>query len=210
MNPASKIAVSTLAVGGTAATGGYSWHLSQLSTISSLIEADEEVIQLTSSSSDGDWNEAWKSYKGSNNAWKLSDYNIVDAPKSFKDECLSRGKEKVKGINSLEFQNFKKWCSRNFTVSEWLKKSNISLLSSSDESGKWDAAWKKYKDEPKNKNQDGKTAASNDIWSVEDWSSNKDQTTASEGFKKKCEEKANLKIRNKNDDLYKQVSSWCV
>ncbi|AEW45578.1 hypothetical protein MHC_03590 [Mycoplasma haemocanis str. Illinois] len=210
MNPVSKIAISVLAVGGATAAGGYSWHLSQLSTISSLIEVDEEVIQLTNSSSVGDWNAAWKTYKESNNAWKIPDYNSVDAPQSFKDVCLNKSQEKTKGVHSSEFQNFKKWCSRNLTVAEWLKKSNISLLNSSDTSDKWDAAWKRYKDEPKNKTQDGQKAADKDIWEIKDWTSNKDQNKASEGFKEKCSEKASLKIKNKNDDLYQQVSSWCV
>ncbi|AEG73169.1 hypothetical protein HF1_08310 [Mycoplasma haemofelis str. Langford 1] len=208
MNPVGKIALSVGTIGGTAAAGGYSWHLSQLSTISSLIEADEEVTQLTSKSADEDWKEAWTTYKGSD-VWKLSEHTSDNVPQSFKDECEKRGKQKVKGIDNSEFQNFKKWCSRNFTVSEWLKKSGLSLLETNSESSKWDAAWTKYKAEPKNK-KDGSNLAETDVWKVSNWSAEKSKNTASSGFKTKCAEQAKVKIRNKEEELYKQVSNWCV
>ncbi|AEW45531.1 hypothetical protein MHC_03355 [Mycoplasma haemocanis str. Illinois] len=209
MNPAIKIVLSIGTIGGVATAGGYSYHLSQLSTISSLIEADEEVTQLTSKSSEEDWKDAWKSYKETNNIWKLSDYSSENSPQSFKDECEKRGKQKVKGSNNAEFQNFKKLCSRNFTVSEWLKKSGLSLLEQGSESTKWDAAWTKYKAEPKNKKDDS-NPADTDVWGISDWSSKKSENTASDGFKTKCAAQSKVKIKNKEEELYKQVSSWCV
>ncbi|AEG73261.1 hypothetical protein MHF_1007 [Mycoplasma haemofelis Ohio2] len=208
MNPATKIAASTLALGGASAAGGYSWHLSQLSTLSSLIKSDEEVTQLTKESSEGDWKEAWTAYKTSHNAWKLSNYDSENAPQSFKDACFNKGNEKVKGIDNNEFQNFKKWCSRNFTVSEWLSKSGLSLLNNQSGDQKWNAAWTKYKDDPKNKS--GSNPAESDVWKVSDWANHKSGDTASSGFKTMCSTKANLKIKNKKDELYGQVSNWCV
>ncbi|AEW45611.1 hypothetical protein MHC_03755 [Mycoplasma haemocanis str. Illinois] len=208
MNPVTKIVATVLSIGGVSTAGGYAWHLSQLSTLSSLIKSDEEVTQLTKDSSEGDWNEAWTSYKTSNNVWKLSNYDSNSAPQSFKDACLNKGNEKVKGIENSEFQNFKKWCSRNYTVAEWLNKSGLSLLNNQSGDQKWNDAWKKYKSDPKNKN--GSNPADNDVWKINDWANNKSKDTASEGFKTMCSTKANSKIKNKKDELYGQMSNWCV
>ncbi|CBY92938.1 hypothetical protein HF1_09300 [Mycoplasma haemofelis str. Langford 1] len=210
MNPATKIATSVFTIGGASATGGYAWHISQLSKLSSLIETDEEVTQLTKNSSTEDWKEAWTAYKASGNGWKLSDTSPGEAPEAFKSECLKRGEEKVKGTDNIEFQNFKKWCSRNYTVSEWLSKSGLSLLNEQSSSEKWNSAWEKYRDELKKKTSNNAIPETDSIWTVKDWSDNKDKNTASNGFKEKCSEKSKLKIKNREDVTYAQVSSWCT
>ncbi|AEW45616.1 hypothetical protein MHC_03780 [Mycoplasma haemocanis str. Illinois] len=209
MNPAIKITISIFTIGGVSAAGGYAWHISQLSTLSSLIESDEEVTQLTKDSSSEDWKVAWTDYKASGNIWKLSDTSSNEAPEEFKNACLKKGQEKIKGTNNSEFQNFKRWCSRNYTVSEWLNKSGLSLLNEKSSSDKWNASWEKYRSELK-KSNNNTIPETDSIWKVTDWSSNKDKNVASSDFKSKCSEKAKLKIKNKKDLTYTQVASWCT
>ncbi|AEG72812.1 hypothetical protein MHF_0540 [Mycoplasma haemofelis Ohio2] len=212
MNTAFKASIATLSAGGTAAAGGYAWHSSQLSKLSDLIASDSEVTQLTMESSTEDWKDAWKEYKTKNNLWKLSDYETHKsedtAPQSFKNLCLSKSHEKVKGTKNDDFQNFKKWCSRNFTISELMQQQGITLLNKQSAEGDWKPAWKKYKDNPLNK-QSSSTAAK-DVWETSDWTSQNSQDSPSEQFKTKCEEKSKIKVVNRDHETYKQVLDWCT
>ncbi|AEW45744.1 hypothetical protein MHC_04440 [Mycoplasma haemocanis str. Illinois] len=199
--------------------------------ISELIKSEAFIKSLTRNAKDNTkWDEAWKRYKDAHKVsssgseykekdiWELSEWgqkkNGNNAFDEFKNKCEEKSKLKVDS-NSQEYKDFKNYCARPKTVSELIgEDSSTTLLSktSNNESAAWDAAWETYR---KANLQNGQTNVykEQDIWGVQNWSSDKSNGSVTEHYKTKCEEKANLDIditKGLKDSNFINVKNWCT
>lgn len=99
----------------------------------------------------------------------------------------------------------------NWTIKGLFEKNKgtkSNLTSKSEKKNDWLDNWKKYiadntqKEAPKNKNNP---------WNVGEWTTNQNKLQdVPEEFAKACEDKLNDKVKNAEDQNYKNFISWCV
>ncbi|CBY93129.1 hypothetical protein HF1_11210 [Mycoplasma haemofelis str. Langford 1] len=199
--------------------------------ISELIRSEAFVKPLTKNDKDNaKWNEAWKRYRDAHKVsasgseykdkdiWGLSEWGSKrsgnDAFDEFKNKCEEKSRLKVDS-DSQEYRDFKNYCARPKTVSELIgEEGKVTLLKKdgSNDSTAWNAAWEVYR---KANLKDGQTSEykDQDIWSVQNWSTDKSSADAKEHYKTKCEEKANLDIdvnQGLKDSNFINVKNWCT
>ncbi|AEW45332.1 hypothetical protein MHC_02330 [Mycoplasma haemocanis str. Illinois] len=208
MSLTSKIVLTTIG-GGSAITGGIIYSQIQNKTaIYELIKKEGKTILLTESSEKVDWDASWKTYKTSNNPWKLNVEN-EESSQAFQDACKSKSEIAVKDFSDKRFQEIKAWCTRNLTIAEWLKKEGTQILKTGDSADKWNKAWENYKAASINKKSNNQPA-DNDVWGTSDWGTQKNLNTPSEKFKEKCMEKSKIKVVDTSSEDFQRVKAWCL
>ncbi|AEW45794.1 hypothetical protein MHC_04690 [Mycoplasma haemocanis str. Illinois] len=213
----SSIFKLTFLVAGTTATAGLGIAASKglfsskgkKESISSLLSKNPSNRVIGVSEEDN-WKKSWKSYKESNkDFWKLG--NLVgESPDAFKSKCKERLDLKVSGVDSEEYQNFLKYCSRKTLVSDLIGERNpnkeiITTDTATDQS--WVASWGSYIDDSRNKQSSGGT----NIWNLSDWGttySQKNQVPAS--FIAKCKSNVSSPSHDILDPLYLDTLKFCT
>ncbi|CBY93146.1 hypothetical protein HF1_11380 [Mycoplasma haemofelis str. Langford 1] len=208
MSPTLKIpmflagATATAGVGALAAKG-----LSPNSeeSISSLLSKDLSKRLISPDESDY-WTQSWKRYKENSDIWNLrkSDSGVPDI---FKTTCNNKLESKVSGKDSQGYKDFLAYCARDTLVSDLIKEMapNKELIPSGS-TAEWKEAWKKYTSNSRN----SKTASSDGIWKIEDWSTQHSQPDAPTSFKTKCGSKAKEPSFETTDQLYLDVLEFCT
>ncbi|AEW45741.1 hypothetical protein MHC_04425 [Mycoplasma haemocanis str. Illinois] len=191
--------------------------------MSDLIKSESLLKPLTRDVKDNaKWNEAWKRYRDAHknigNVWNLNNWDQKkgqdDAFEEFKNKCEERSKLKVNS-NSQEYKDFKNYCARPKTVSELIgEDSRTTLLNKTgnNDSANWNSAWEAYRKAnlKEGKNNEYKDT---DIWAVDGWSTAKQNNTATENYKTKCETQAALDIdlsKGLEDSNLINVKNWCT
>ncbi|AEG72813.1 hypothetical protein MHF_0541 [Mycoplasma haemofelis Ohio2] len=218
------------ALGTASAAGGTYLFMSNSKNSSAIFELfkSEKGLKLITNDSDSQWDTAWKKYRADHlenqiykekDLWNISNWSEKKTSESafdeFKRECKKRFDIKVRGIDSKEYKEVKKYCSRAKTVSELLSENKSkTLLDKAGDEGGWNAAWKTYKEANIQSNTGSAiTYKTTDIWQVTGWNHSSPRDTAIEGYKTKCEEKWNSYIdpdKWTSDTIFQQVESWCT
>ncbi|AEW45735.2 hypothetical protein MHC_04395 [Mycoplasma haemocanis str. Illinois] len=95
-------------------------------------------------------------------------------------------------------------------TSELIKKEALvkPLTRNTGDDSKWNEAWKRYKEAHKVSSPEN-TYKEKDIWGLSEWSKQKGQDNAFEGFKNECESRAKLRI-NRESQEYKDFKNYCA
>ncbi|CBY93184.1 hypothetical protein HF1_11760 [Mycoplasma haemofelis str. Langford 1] len=204
--------LASLAVGTTATAGlgvAASKGLFSKESISSLLSKDLSKRVIKDLEEDN-WKKSWKSYKESQkDVWKLGNLD-GEAPDAFKSKCKEQLDLKVSGVDSDEYKNFLKYCSRDTLVSDLIKENNPNrevITSDSDTDPSWVASWGIYIDDSRNQ----QSASGTNIWNLSDWGTNYSQKTkAPASFRTQCKSNVSSPSHDINGSLYLDTVKFCT
>ncbi|AEG72599.1 hypothetical protein MHF_0320 [Mycoplasma haemofelis Ohio2] len=227
MTSVAKVA-SGVAAASTASAGGIyfgtdlfkSSNLPKKEKVSSLLKTTNPERRLITSKelSDSHWKTTWKLYiererskSVEKDIWGLngwskptSDVQLEDAIQSFIDACSSKKDLEVVDANDDLYKQVLDFCTRETLVKDLVSEtSGKTSLVGTDDSAGWNNAWKAYKDSHSGK--DG-----TDTWTINNWSTEKNNTNAPQAFKDECGKKLETKTWDKKHADYVNFIGWCT
>ncbi|AEW45073.2 hypothetical protein MHC_01035 [Mycoplasma haemocanis str. Illinois] len=193
-------------------------------SISELLKTSNPEKRLITSSqaSDGDWKEAWKTYREANKGkklnedkWKLSGWttpqsditNAENASDSFMSACSVNKDKQVSGTDDPLYGEVLAYCTRSTLVSDLIADNypNKKILTSTDnDDAGWKEVWSQYRT-----HNSGKNDKDSDTWKLDDWPSS-NENNVPQSFKTKCGEKVKVATFVTNNEDYMNAVKWCT
>ncbi|AEG73499.1 hypothetical protein MHF_1263 [Mycoplasma haemofelis Ohio2] len=153
------------------------------------------------------WATRWSEYvTATGNSLGIEGYDekaktVDQAPKEFKDACLSKVNEKVSGEEDKLFQALAKYCIQMTTISDLID--SVGKVALSTDSGQGGTDWKAPWDRYVKYSEDNK-------WGLDNWDAEKGKSEVPEAFKTKCNTKKSGKTFGVKDVEFKNYVDWCT
>ncbi|CBY92285.1 hypothetical protein HF1_02770 [Mycoplasma haemofelis str. Langford 1] len=211
-----SLASCSVVGGGVLAGSKYFGKETEKKPITTLLKEknpEKRLIAQSSTGSEAEWKEAWKSYLTSgSNVWSIEEgtkqpNGTDNAPTSFIQKCMENSEVKVENEQDTTYFQVLSYCTRDTLIKDLISGTKRLLVNSSDQDTEgWSASWSAYKSKNTN-NQSGK-----DKWALDDWSQKHSESNVPESFKQKCGDKSSGKAYSQKSlvEDYSLVLEWCT